>query len=253
MLGFGLHALKDQNEFEYAVNAALEFGYRHFDTASIYGNEEMLGKTISQSSINREDIFITTKLWKTDFGFDNAAEAFNISLKKLKLDYVDLYLVHWPQKLRLEETWNALEQIYLSGKAKAIGVSNFSLEYLNRLNENCKIKPMINQFEHHPYLQQKYLVRYCFDNDIQVVAHSPLMWGKIINDPNLIQFSEKYCKTVSQIVLRWNLQKDIAVIPKSSRKNRILENANIFDFEISNSDMQLIDNLDEDKRIGGTP
>ena len=253
ILGFGVYALKERNEFEFAVNIALENGYRHFDTASIYGNEEMLGKVLKKSGIDRTEIFITTKLWKSDYGYDTALDAFNASLKRLNMDYVDLYLIHWPQNEKLIETWKVLENIYFSGKSKVIGVSNFTIDDLNLLIKNCQIKPMVNQFEHHPYLQQKELVDFCFNMDIQVIAHSPLMWGRILNDKALKIFSDKYKKSIAQIVLRWNLQKGIAVIPKSSHKNRIIENADIFDFNISDNDMELIDSLDENCRIGGTP
>jgi methylglyoxal/glyoxal reductase len=253
VLGFGVHNLKDKDEFGLAVNFALKNGYRHFDTASIYGNEEMLGRIIKESGINRNELFVTTKLWKNDFGYNAAINAFNSSLKRLDMDYVDLYLVHWPQKDKLRETWDAFEKIYYSDKAKAIGVSNFTIDYLDLLIRNCKIKPMVNQIEHHPYLLQKELVRFCFDNEIQVVAHSPLMWGRIVNDDNFKDLSDKYGKSTAQIILRWNMQKGIAVIPKSANRSRIAENADIFDFEISDNDMNLIDNLDENRRIGGTP
>ncbi len=253
ILGFGVHNLKEKHEFNFAVNMALKTGYRHFDTASIYGNEDLLGRTIEESGYNRNEIFITTKLWKSDFGYDGALKAFNSSLLRLKMDYVDLYIIHWPKKEKLTETWEALEKIYSSGKARAIGVSNFTADYLDLLIRSCKIKPMVNQIEHHPYLLQKELVDYCFDREIQVVAHSPLMWGRIVNDENFKLFSDKYRKSAAQIVLRWNLQKGIAVIPKSASPDRIVENADIFDFHISDIDMNLIDNLDENRRIGGTP
>jgi methylglyoxal/glyoxal reductase len=252
-LGFGVHGLKEQGEFNYAVNAAIKNGYRHFDTAPVYGNEEFLGKVLKDSGISRDDLFVTTKLWKTDFGYDEAINAFDKSLQKLGMQYVDLYLIHWPKHEKLIETWAASEHIYRSGKVKAIGVSNFSIEFLDLLSENCTIKPMVNQFEHHPYLQQKELVRYCLDNEIRVEAHSPLMWGRITNDLNFKALAEKYRKSVSQIVLRWNLQKGIIVIPKSAKEERIVENSRIFDFEISEEDMAVIDGFDENRRIGGIP
>ena len=253
MLGFGVHNLKEKNELKFAVNFALKNGYRHFDTASIYGNEDMLGRTLNESGVNRSEVFVTTKLWKSDFGYQAALKGFNSSLLRLNMDYVDLYLVHWPQKEKLAETWEAIEQIYFSGKARAIGVSNFSLECLDLLIKYCKIKPMVNQIEHHPYLLQKELVGSCFAREIQVVAHSPLMWGRIVNDDNFKILSDKYKKSPAQIVLRWNLQKGIAAIPKSANMDRIAENADIFDFHISDTDMNLIDSLDENRRIGGTP
>jgi len=253
VLGFGVFNLKERDEFDGALNCALDAGYRHFDTASIYGNEDMLGRAISESGVNRSEVFVTTKLWKSDFGYKATINALNNSLLRLDMDYVDLYLVHWPQKEKLAETWEAIEEIYTSGKAKAIGVCNFSIDYLKLLFRHCKIKPMINQIEHHPYLLQKELVGFCFDREIQVVAHSPLMWGRIVNDDTLKGISYEYKKSPAQIVLRWNLQKGIAVIPKSANRERIIENADIFDFHITESDMNKIDSLDKNLRVGGAP
>ncbi len=252
ILGFGLYNLKDKEEFEFSVNTAINAGYRHFDTASFYGNENLLGKTIKKNGLNRNEVFITTKLWKTDFGYENTFIAFNKSLQNLEMDYVDLYLVHLPQKETLAETWCAIEEIYNSGKAKAIGVSNFSVEDLTFLIKDCKIIPMVNQIEHHPYFPQKEIVDYCFRKKIQIVAHSPLMWGGVINEEKLKNFSLKYNKTVPQIVLRWNLQKNIVVIPKSSNKSRIEENADIFNFQITVDDMKELNELNENRKIGGT-
>lgn len=253
ILGFGVYNLKEKEEFENAVNFALKIGYRHFDTASVYGNESMLGNVVKNSGLNRNEVFVTTKLWKLDFGFKSAIKAFDLSLMKLNMEYVDLYIVHWPQKEKLVETWAALEHLYSIGKVKSIGVSNFSINNLDYLMDNCSIKPMVNQIEHHPFLQQNELVDYCFNNKIKIVAHSPLMWGNIVNNGIFKNIAIKYNKTIAQIVLRWNIQKGIPVIPKSSKTVRIVENSDIFDFSLDEKDIRFIDGLDENCRIGGIP
>lgn len=253
LLGFGVFQISKRKEFFTALNAAISVGYRHFDTASIYGNESLLGKVIIKSKIPRNEFFITSKLWKSDFGYNSTIASFYKSLLNLQTDYLDLYLLHWSLESLNNESWHALEYLYDSGKIRAIGVSNFTIQQLQNLSHNCRIIPMVNQIEHHPYLVQYDLIEYCKKNHIQIIAHSPLMWGKILNDNLIADLSLKYGKSPAQIILRWNLQKGIPSIPKSSNIERIMENADIFCFFISDEDMSKIDSLNRNYRIGGKP
>lgn len=253
ILGFGVYNIIEEKILKDVIKCALNIGYRHFDTASIYNNEFFLGEALKESKISRNNLFITTKLWNTDYGYENTIKALEKSLNKLHFEYIDLFLIHWPQKEKLIETWEAMEQIYYSGRVKSIGVSNFSIEYLDILIKQCNIVPMVNQIEHHPYLMQNHLLKYCYEKEIQIVAHSPLMWGRISSDDTFRELSNKYKKSVAQIILRWNIQRGIVVIPKSVHISRILENADIFDFEINESDMDFISSFDKNYRIGGSP
>ena len=252
-LGLGVYLVKDGAEVENSIKYALKAGYRHIDTASLYGNEKGVGNAVNHADISRTDIFITTKVWNSDQGYDLTLNAFDQSLKLLNMSYVDLYLVHWPVKGKFKDTWKALEQLYKSGRAKAIGVSNFHIHHLQDLFTNAEVKPMINQVEFHPFLVQQPLIDFCKQNNIQFQAWSPLMQGNVINIELLKELAAKYKKTVAQIVLRWNLQKGVVTIPKSIRPERIVENSQIFDFELLPEDITKIDKLDKNLRVGADP
>ena len=243
-IGFGTYKSGDNNETAEIVKYALECGYRQIDTASFYGNEVGIGNAIKESKVKREDIFLVTKLWNDDHGYDNTIEAFNKSLNNLQVDYIDLYLIHWPNKLNAE-TWRAFEHLYETGKVKAIGVCNFKVEHLEELKKTAKIMPMVNQVEIHPFSTKNNIINYCKDNNIKVVAWSPISRGRVLSNELMIDLSQKYKKSIVQIVLRWHMQKGVIPIPKSSNENRIKENIDIFDFEISSEDMKAIDSLDE--------
>ncbi|MHA1340749.1 MAG: aldo/keto reductase [Promethearchaeota archaeon] len=232
-------------EVKDAVKYALEIGYRHIDTAFFYGNEKEIGDAIREFGISREEIFITTKLWNDSHGFKNAQKAFKKSLKNLKLDYIDLFLIHWPVSRRRIETWKALEEIYKEGLVRSIGVSNYMINHLEELLPNAEIIPQINQVEITPYIYRKSLIDFCHKNEIQVEAYSPLTRTKKFSDPKLKSIAEKYGKTSAQILIRWGLQHNLIEIPKSTNKDRIKENADVFDFEISKDDMQILDSLNE--------
>lgn len=243
-IGLGTYKSGNDKETSEIVKEALDLGYIMIDTAYFYGNEVGIGNGIKESKVNREDIFLVTKLWNEDHGYDKTIEAFNKSLNNLQVDYIDLYLIHWPNNLN-SETWKAFEYLYNIGKVKAIGVCNFKIEHLEELKKTAKIMPMVNQVEIHPFTAKNELIKYCNENNIQVVAWSPISRGKVFSNELMIKLSKKYKKTIAQIVLRWHMQKGIIPIPKSSNKNRIKENIDIFDFEISNEDMNLINSLDE--------
>lgn len=253
MLGLGVYLSKEGQEVLNAVSWALEAGYRSIDTASFYNNEEGVGKAVRESSVAREEIFVTTKVWNSDQGYDETLRAFDLSMQKLGLDYIDLYLVHWPVKGKYKDTYRALEKIQKEGRAKSIGVSNFLIHHLDDLLQSCDIVPVVNQIEFHPYLVQQDLLDYCANHNILPEAWSPLMQGHVLQVPEIIELGQKYGKTPVQIVLRWSLQKGVATIPKSSKQHRIIDNANIFDFEISAEDIVKIDSLDRDKRFGPHP
>jgi diketogulonate reductase-like aldo/keto reductase len=252
-LGFGVFKIEDGQQVENAVKTALETGYRSIDTATVYKNEAGVGKAIRESDIPRKDIFLTTKVWNDDQREKRILEAFEESLERLDTDYVDLYLVHWPVKGCYQETWPEMEKIYQSGRAKAIGVSNFQVHHLEDILSDCQIVPAVNQIEFHPYLLQPGLLTFCREHNIQVEAWSPLVKGKITTEQSVQKLAEKYGKTPAQIALRWDLQHEVVTIPKSVNANRIAENANIFDFELSQEDMEVVNALDQGKRIGPDP
>lgn len=243
-IGFGTYKSGDDEETAKIIKNALNLGYKMIDTASFYNNEVGIGNGIKESGIDRKDIFIVTKLWNDDHGYDNTIEAFNKSLNNLQVDYIDLYLIHWPNKLNAE-TWRAFEHLYETGKVKAIGVCNFKVEHLEELKKTAKIMPMVNQVEIHPFSTKNNIINYCKDNNIKVVAWSPISRGRVLSNDLMIDLSQKYKKSIVQIVLRWHMQKGVIPIPKSSNENRIKENMDIFDFEISSEDMKAIDSLDE--------
>lgn len=251
--GLGVYKVEEGAEVESTVAEALKLGYRLIDTAALYQNEEGVGQAVRESGLPREEIFVTTKVWNTDQGYDSALKAFETSLGKLGLDYIDLYLIHWPVKGKYLETWRALERIYEEGRVKAIGVSNFNIHHLEDVLGQSKLKPAVNQVELHPALAQKELREFCEKNEILVQAWSPLARGRILADPVLTAIAEKNGKSPAQVILRWHLQNGVAVIPKSVTPSRLKENADIFDFELSPDDIGLINRLDAGTRFGADP
>lgn len=247
-VGFGTYKSGDDEETAKVIKNALNVGYRMIDTASFYGNEVGIGNGIKESGVNREEIFLVTKLWNDDHGYEKTIEAFNKSLERLHVDYIDLYLIHWPNELNAE-TWRAFEHLYEIGKVKAIGVCNFKVKHLEELRKTAKIVPMVNQVEIHPFSIKNEIVNYCKDNNIQVIAWSPISRGRVFSTELLINLSEKYKKSIAQIVLKWHMQRGIIPIPKSSNENRIKENINIFDFELSSEEMEAINSLDEGEDV----
>ena len=252
IFGLGTWNLNGKTAYN-AIIGALDLGYRLIDTAMIYGNEREIGKALIDSNLPREEIFITSKVWNTDQGYEATLKAFNQSLKRLMLKYLDLYLIHWPATPLRNESWKALEKIYDEGLVKSIGVSNFTIRHIKELLTTASIKPVVNQFELSPFLYQKTLVDYCQESDIVVEAYSPLTRGRRLNSEILNKLSSKYNKSAAQILLRWALQHNVIVIPKSSSKNHLIENKEIFDFSIQESDMNILDNLNENYRIGDDP
>ncbi|MEH7652059.1 aldo/keto reductase [Bacillus safensis] len=252
-LGFGVWQVKDGDEAVNAVTDALEAGYRSIDTAAAYQNEEGVGKAIQQSGVSRDDLFITTKVWNNDQGYESTLEAFETSMNKLGLDVLDLYLIHWPVEGKYKETWKALEKLYKDGRVRAIGVCNFHQHHLKDLLEEAEVVPMVNQIELHPKLAQEPLRDYCKSKGIHVEAWSPLGSGQLLNHPVLQDIAKKHDKSVAQVILRWDLQHGIITIPKSVTKSRIIENTQVFDFELSAHEMGIIDQLNEDERTGPDP
>ncbi|AYK58464.1 glyoxal/methylglyoxal reductase [Bacillus subtilis subsp. subtilis] len=251
--GLGVFKVENGNEATESVKAAIKNGYRSIDTAAIYKNEEGVGIGIKESGVAREELFITSKVWNEDQGYETTLAAFEKSLKRLQLDYLDLYLIHWPGKDKYKDTWRALEKLYKDGKIRAIGVSNFQVHHLEELLKDAEIKPMVNQVEFHPRLTQKELRDYCKAQGIQLEAWSPLMQGQLLDNEVLTQIAEKHNKSVAQVILRWDLQHEVVTIPKSIKEHRIIENADIFDFELSQEDMDKIDALNKDERVGPNP
>ncbi len=253
MLGLGTWQIRDGKPVRRAIEWALEAGYRHIDTAAMYGNERGVGQAVRESGVPRAEIFVTTKLWNDDHGYDQALRAFDESLRKLDLDYVDLYLIHWPVPGTRQETWRALEKIYKEGRAKAIGVSNYTIRHIEDLLGSAEVAPTVNQVEFHPWLYQKDLLEYCGEHEIQLEAYSPLTKGNRLDNPRVGEIAEKYGKSPAQILIRWALEHDVVVIPKSSDKQHIRDNADVFDFEISEEDLCRLDDLDEDYRCTWDP
>ncbi|KAJ3209557.1 hypothetical protein HDU67_006118 [Dinochytrium kinnereticum] len=241
------------NEAVDVILEALKAGYRHIDTAALYGNEKEVGEAIRRSGIPRSEIFVTTKLWNNDHGYEKALKGFEASLKKLGLDYVDLYLLHSPvEGLRLE-SWRALEKIHREGKAKAIGVSNYGVHHLEELAKNSTVAPAVNQIEVHPYFQRRDIVDYCTKRGIVIEAYCPLTRGKKLNDPELVEIAQKYNKTAAQILVRWGIQKGYVTLPKSAKPERLRENANVFDFSIAGEDMAKLDGFEEGLNVSWDP
>jgi len=256
-LGLGVWQAKEGEEVESAVRTALEAGYRLIDTAAVYGNETGVGNAIRASGIPREELFITTKLWNGDQGKANVRAALEASLERLGLDYLDLYLIHWPmpRKGLYRETWEAFEELYKEGVMRAIGVSNFRIEDLEELKAHNLTIPTVNQVELHPYFPQKELRAYCAENGIQVESWSPIGGGRgnLLEDQTLVAIAKKYGKSPAQVVIRWHIQNGLVAIPKSVHEERIRQNIDVFDFELSTDDMADINGLDKDERLGPDP
>ena len=253
IFGLGVYKMTDPQETIEAITKALQVGYRAIDTASLYYNEEQVGEAIRHSGVAREDIFVTTKVWNSDQGYDNTLKAFETSLKKLNMDYVDLYLTHWPVEGKYPDTYRAIERLYEEKLIRVPGVSNHHAHHLEQLLRSANVPPMVNQVEAHPYLSQEPLRTFCREHHIAVTAWSPLGRGGVLQDETIIKIAEKYGKSAAQVVLRWHLQHDIMVIPKSVTPSRIEENANIFDFVLSSEDMTVIDSLNRNQRFGKDP
>ncbi|MGI9470772.1 MAG: aldo/keto reductase [Rubripirellula sp.] len=248
----GLGVFQCENTVQ-AVTVALEAGYRLIDSASIYGNEAEVGEAVRASPVQREEIFVSGKVWNADQGYESTLAAFDASLQTSGLEYLDLYLIHWPVAGKFNETWRALETLYRERRVRAIGVSNFLQHQLEELMAEAHVMPMVDQMEFHPYLVQQDLIDFCVSHEIQYQAWSPMMQGKIFELDAIRTLAEKYSKTISQIVLRWDLQKGVATIPKSSKRERIFSNADVFDFELLPNDVTLLDRMDRGTRFGPDP
>lgn len=251
--GLGVFKVKEGSEVVDSVKAAIKNEYISIDTAAIYQNEEGVGQAIKDSGVPREELFITTKVWNADQGYETTLQAFETSMEKLGLEYLDLYLVHWPVAGKYKDTWKALEKLYKDGRVRAIGVSNFHIHHLEDLLSVAEIKPMVNQVEYHPHLTQTELHAFCKKEGIQLEAWSPLKQGELINEPVIVEIADKYGKSPAQIILRWDLQNGVVTIPKSTNEKRIIENASIFDFELSTEDMDKINSLNKNERVGPDP
>ncbi|EOO33209.1 aldo/keto reductase [Bacillus thuringiensis serovar andalousiensis] len=255
--GLGVFKVEDGPELVEAVKSAIKAGYRSIDTAAIYGNEKAVGEGIragiKEAGISREDLFITSKVWNSDQGYETTLAAYEESLKKLELEYLDLYLVHWPVEGKYKDTWRALETLYKEKRVRAIGVSNFQIHHLQDVMKEAEIKPMINQVEYHPRLTQKELQAFCKEQGIQMEAWSPLMQGQLLDNEKLQEIAEKHGKTTAQVILRWDLQNGVITIPKSTKEHRIIANADIFNFELTKEDMEKIDALNQNHRVGPDP
>jgi methylglyoxal/glyoxal reductase len=255
--GLGVFKVEEGPELVKAVKFAIKHGYRSIDTAAIYGNEEGVGQAIheamTENGISREELFITSKVWNSDLGYESTIAAYETSLKKLGLDYLDLYLIHWPVENKYLEAWRALETLYKEGRVTAIGVSNFQVHHLEKVMMDAEIKPMVNQVEYHPRLTQSEVKAFCDNKGIQFEAWSPLMQGQLFDNPILKNLANKYNKTAAQIILRWDLQNGVVTIPKSTKERRIIENSSIFDFKLTKEDMDQINNLNQNHRVGPDP
>ncbi len=257
VLGLGVFRTGSGRSTEDAVGWALDAGYRHVDTARIYRNEAEVGRAIrrwcDRYGVDRSGIFVTTKLWNDDHGYDEALSAFDASLRALGLSYVDLYLVHWPVPERRRDSWRALETLVGEGRCRAVGVSNYTVRHLEEVLQSSRVVPAVNQVELHPFLQQRELVRFCGEHGIVVEAYSPLTKGRRLDDPRLVAVAHDLGRSPAQVLIRWGLEKGFVVIPKSADRARIVANAEVFDFEIGDEAMSRLDALDEELRTAWDP
>ncbi len=250
-VGFGTWQTPDGETAVASVKKAIEAGYRHIDTAAVYGNEESVGKVIRESGVAREDLFITSKVWNTERGYESTLKAFDVTMEKLGLDYLDLYLIHWPASSSQfdnwvelnKETWRAMVELYQAGRLRAIGVSNFLVHHLEPLMD-AEVKPMVNQIEFHPGQMQEETVRFCKENGILIEAWSPLGTGRMLTNETLMAIAKEYDKSVAQLCVRWCLQNEVLPLPKSVTPSRIEENLNVFDFTIKDEDMETINAME---------
>ncbi len=252
-IGLGVYKMTDKEETIEAISKAISIGYRAIDTAALYYNEEEVGEAIRHSDVAREELFITTKVWNSDQGYDQTLRAFETSLKKLDLAYLDLYLTHWPVADKFMETYRAIERLYDEKLIRVPGVSNHHEPHLQKLLATANIQPMVNQIELHPYLSQEPLRAFCQENNIAITAWSPLGRGGVLQDETIIEIGRQYGKSAAQVVLRWHYQHSIVTIPKSVTPHRIEENAQIFDFKLSELHMKTLDTLNQNKRFGQNP
>ena len=252
-LGLGVYKMTNEEESIRAMTTALQVGYRAIDTASLYGNEKEVGESVRSSGVKREDIFVTTKVWNTDQGYDQTLRAFEKSLENLGFNYLDLYLTHWPVPETFKDTYRAIERLYDEKLIRATGVSNHHQHHLEELFVKANVKPMVNQIELSPRLTQYDLRTFCADNQIAVTSWSPLARGGLLNEPSLVRMADKYDRTPAQIIIRWHLQHDLTVIPKSVTPERIASNADVYDFVLSFEDMKNIDSLNLNERTGADP
>lgn len=253
LVGLGVYKMTDEKQTIESIITALNAGYRAIDTASYYFNEQEVGEAVRQSGIPREDIFITTKVWNDDQGYDETLRAFETSLKNLGLDYIDLYLTHWPVPEKYIDTYRAIERLYEEKLIRVPGVSNHHAKHLRVLENNVNVQPMVNQIERHPSLQQRELILYCEQRNIAITAWAPLGRGELFEHETIQKISLKHNKTPAQVILRWQLERDIIIIPKSVTKERIESNIDLFDFTLDRKDIELIDRLECDGRLGANP
>ncbi len=254
-LGLGVYQMPDNNNTLKVLEYAIKIGYRHFDTAMIYGNERTVGKAATTGIIPRDQIFITSKLWNSDHGYDHAIKAFNESLGRLGTGYIDLYLIHWPVRGKRKETWRALETLYEEGKCRSIGISNYMAHHIEELLGYCKVIPAINQLELHPYIYANRVetIELCRKHNIMPEAYSPLTRGMKLKDPMLVRMASRYKKNPAHLLIKWGIQHGFVVIPKSSVTSRVAENLQVFDFTISDDDMQTLNHLNENLATGWDP
>ena len=252
-IGLGTYKITSKKIIEKSLKTAYDSGYHLIDTAEIYKNEKLIGNALKNLKINLDDVFLTSKVWDTNHGYNNTQKAYDRSCKNLRKDVLDLYLIHWPRGGDLLETWRALEDLYEDGKVRSIGVSNFTISHLKKLISNCRIPPFLNQVEFHPRLYQKELLNFCNSNKIVLESYCPLAKGKLVTEPIFNELAEKYRKSPAQIVLRWLIEHDLIIIPKSKTPHRIKANIDIFDFSLANEDLQTINELHPDLRINPDP
>lgn len=251
--GLGVYKMTDKEAAVEAMVKAIQTGYKAIDTATVYDNEAEVGEAIRAGGVKREELFITSKVWNTDQGYDQTLRAFEASLKRLDMDYLDLYLTHWAIPETFEETYRAIERLYDEKLIRAAGVSNHQQHHLEKILAKANTKPMVNQIELHPQLTQESLREFCAAQDIAVTSWSPLARGRLLEDPVLSEIGEKHGKSIAQTIIRWHLQNDLIVIPKSVTPSRIVENADVFDFELSKEEMKRISTLNQDWRSGTHP